>query len=148
MTGFDIDRRKVLKASGVALTAAVAGCLGDDDDGNGDVPDAVADHLSDANNYDGTLTDLTGQDEVEVTVGPGGDFSYDPAAILIDAGTTVNWTWDSSGHSVTSVEGDEFDSDIQNEGFEFSHTFDNPGNHLYVCEPHTAQGHLGAVVVE
>ena len=149
MTGFDIDRRKVLKAGGVAVTIAVAGCLGDDDDTDDDAPEEVANHMSDANAYDG-VEDHTGESSVTIDNGTNGpDYAFEPAAIQVDPGTEVTWTWVSDGHSVESVDGpEEFDSGIENEGFEFSHTFEEEGISLYQCGPHQAIGHLGAVVVE
>ncbi len=154
MTEFELDRRKVLKAGGAALTIGVAGCLGDDDDdGNGadgDVPDEVDDFLSDANGYDGSITDMTGEDSITIENGGNSpDYEYDPVAVRVDVGTEVTWEWVSDGHSATSNSGPEdFDSGIENEGYEFSHTFDEEGVVLYECTPHVAVGQLGAVVVE
>ena len=157
MTAIDITRRNVLLASGVALTVGLAGCTGDDDNGDGNGNgngngDSLEDHLADANNYDGSFTDMTGEDEVTVTVTDADGNSYDPAAIEIDPGTTVVWEWVDDGHSVTHEplgEQDEelFDSDIQNTGHEFDYTFDDAGDYAIFCIPHRAQGHLGGVRV-
>ena len=38
----------------------------------------------------------------DVTVAPGGSFTFDPSTVNISVGDTVRWTWDGSGHSVTS----------------------------------------------
>ena len=38
----------------------------------------------------------------EVTVAPGGSFTFDPSTVNISVGDTVRWTWAASGHSVTS----------------------------------------------
>lgn len=153
MTEFDINRRTVLKAGGATLMLGVAGCVGDDDDGNGgdsDVPSEVDDYLSDANGYDGSITDMTGEDSITIENGPNEpDYEYDPAAVRIDAGTEVTWEWVTDGHTVTADEGPaDFDTAIENEGFEFSYTFDEEGIVLYECAPHAAIGQLGAVVVE
>ncbi len=52
-------------------------------------------------------------------------------------GTTVTWTnYDSIGHTVTSDEGDEFRSPLFGSNETFSHTFNQPGEYLYHCEPH------------
>lgn len=159
MTAFDPDRRKVLLAGGAALTVGLAGCTGDDDDDDDD-PDtpeeAVDDWLSDANGYSdtGDIVDETGQEELDVTVGPGGALEFDPVAARIDEGTTVTFTYDSGGHSVTYEGGptdDSFDDGGagSEEGRTFEHTFDNgTGEVLYFCSPHRAQGHLGAFIVE
>jgi len=152
MTEFDIDRRKVLKAGGVTMMIAVAGCLGDDDDDgpDDDVPDEVHDHMSDANGYDGSAEDMTGEGAVTIQNGINSpDYEYDPAVVRVDAGTEVTWEWASDGHSVEHVDGPgDFDSGIENEGYDFSYTFDEEGVVLYECGPHSGIGHLGAVVVE
>lgn len=148
MTASD-SRRRLLEAGGVALTISLAGCLDlfeDDIEFDDDVPDEVADHLSGANNVDGSITDRTGEDEITIQNGAGG-LAYDPALVRIDAGTTVTWEWAESGHTVTSEQtpGDtSFDSD----GDELTETFDEPGNVLYYCRPHRGAGHVGAIIVE
>ena len=66
------------------------------------------------------------------------DFAFAPANIVIDAGTTVTWTnYDSAGHTVTSDEGDELESELLSQTQTFSHTFDTPGEYFYHCEPHS-----------
>ena len=66
------------------------------------------------------------------------DFAFAPANIVIDAGTTVTWTnYDSVDHTVTSDEGDVFDSERFGEDGTFRHTFDTPGEYYYHCEPHS-----------
>lgn len=113
----------------------------------------VDDHLSETDNYDGTVADFTGQEQVTVTVGKAGDYEqfyvFDPPAIRVDAGTEVVWEWVGEvGHNVVEADG-EFESNLQNEaGSEFSHTFEESGTYLYHCEPHEALGQKGAVVVE
>lgn len=150
-------------ASGATMFTAIAGCSGGGDDGGddggdggdggsgGDVPSEVDDHLSDANNYDGSVEDMTGQDSVTIEngTGEGDSFAFDPAAIRIDSGTEVTWEWVSNGHTVTVDSGPaDIDTEIKNEGHTMSHTFDEAGNVLYVCTPHQALGQLGAVIVE
>ena len=150
MTAPNRRRRRLLSASAGAATLALAGCLGffqEDIDFDDDVPEEVQDHLSNANGVDGSITDRTGEEEITVGVGPNGNFQFDPALVEVDAGTTITWEWDSSGHSVTSVSGDQYDSDDRAAGATFTHTFDSPGNHLYKCDPHEDTGHLGAVIV-
>jgi halocyanin-like protein len=118
--------------------------------GAGEVPDEVDSYLSEADQYDGSLEDMTGEDEVTVDVGAGSDgLAFDPAAIQVDSGTTVTWEWTGEGgaHNVVDEEG-EFESELQEEeGATFEHTFEEEGNYLYYCNPHRTQGMLGAVVV-
>ena len=66
------------------------------------------------------------------------DFGFAPANIVIDAGTTVIWTnYDGVGHTVTSDEGDELDSERFGKDGTFRHTFDTPGEYYYRCKPHS-----------
>lgn len=158
MVDYSVNRRHVLAATGTALTVGLAGCSGGDDgDGsNGssdlDVPSEVQTWLDDedANNAD-SVEDLTGQSEVTIVNGEGGNFQFAPAVARISTGTTVTWEWDSAGHSCTSQQtpsGESFDSGIQGEGSTFEQTFDTAGNVLYFCNPHRANGHVAALIVE
>jgi halocyanin-like protein len=170
----DTDRRTFVKLAGAAaITPAIAGCSsGGNGNGNGngggngngdtptdggnggggDVPQEIADHLDGANLYEGSIEDLTGQDEVTVSVGGGDGLAFDPPAIRISSSTTVVWEWTGAGgsHNVASVEGSEsdFTSDYySSEGETFEQSFDNTGIQLYVCEPHATQGMRGAIEV-
>jgi len=146
MTTF--DRRTVLRAGGVALTAAVAGCLSGNNFG-----DDLESHLEDVGNYDGTIEDHTGESEVTVQNGDVSGISqtyvFEPPAIRINQGTTVTWSWSgTAGHSVTE-ENETFDSGVRSgPGESFSYEFDETGTYLYVCSPHSGLGQKGAVVVE
>ncbi|MDS0276889.1 halocyanin domain-containing protein [Halomicroarcula sp. S1AR25-4] len=126
----------------------------DTEDGSGgDVPSDVSDYLSDVGNFDGTVADETGTGNVEVTVGAegnGGAYAFAPAAVRIDAGTDVNWSWTGEGgsHNVVHEEG-EFESDLVTEsGNDFQHTFESAGVYLYYCQPHKSLGMKGAIIVE
>ncbi|MCH7698211.1 MAG: cupredoxin domain-containing protein [Chloroflexi bacterium] len=66
------------------------------------------------------------------------DFGDAPANIVIDAGTTVIWTnYDGVGHTVTSDEGEELESEQFSKTETFRHTFDTPGEYYYHCKPHS-----------
>lgn len=119
-----------------------------------DEPPDVDSHLADVDNYDGSIEDFTGEEEVVVETGATHDgddpFFFDPPAVRVDEGTTVVWEWAGEGgaHNVAHV-GGAFESDIEDaEGETFSHTFEESGTYLYVCQPHRALGMKGAVVVE
>jgi serine/threonine-protein kinase len=170
-----LSRRRYVAGTGAALTlGTLAGCSGGGDGGDGsdgsdgsdggdsgptaldDVPSEIDTYLSEgeARMYDGTILDYTGQDEVSVAVGAGDvGFAFDPAAIRVDAGTTVVWEWtgEGGGHNVASAEGAEADFDngetAMEEGYTFEQTFDAAGVKLYECTPHRANGMLGAVEV-
>ena len=133
-------------AAGAAATAAVAA-------GAGTAAAAYDGWLDDVDNYDGTY-DFRGEEEVHVTVGAGDDgLLFDPAAILIDEGTTVVWEWTGEGgqHNVEHVDGDAFESELTaEEGHTFEHTFDDAeegDTFNYVCAPHEAVEMKGAVAV-
>src|SRR6056297_3185964 len=167
----NLSRRRYLAGTGAALTiGTLAGCSGGGDGGDGgdgsdgssggggaavdDVPSEIDDYLSEARMYEGTIMDFTGQDEVTVEVGTGDvGFAFSPAAIRIDAGTTVVWEWTGEGgaHNVASVEGSasEFDNgeSVSEEGYTFERSFDSAGTQLYQCTPHQANGMLGAIEV-
>lgn len=141
-------RRGVLRAAGGATAAvAVASAAGPaaaqtDFDG----------WLSDVGNYDGTVVDATGEDEVTVEVGVqanGGAFGFGPAAVQVDPGTTVVWEWTGEGvpHNVVDEAGD-FESELISEaGFTYEQTFDAAGVVKYFCTPHRGLGMKGVVVV-
>jgi len=144
------SRRAILAAAGTSVTISVAGCVGQDEvEFDDEVPEPVAAHLSSANNVDGSITDRTGDSELRIAVGPGGNFAYDPALVRIDTGTAVTWEWESNGHTVTSLEGGfGVDTAQESTGHEVSYQFDQPGEYLYECRPHASAGHRGAIIVE
>ena len=97
---------------------------------------------------------------VDVAVGPAGAFVFDPDTVTIPVGTTVRWTWGSSGHSVTSGPPCQADSQycspdnmncagfiLNNAGFVYTHTFSEPGTYSYYCSAHCFLGMTGTVNV-
>jgi halocyanin-like protein len=109
-------------------------------------------YLSDDGTFDGTTADMTGQDEVTITVGAqgnGGAFAFDPSAVQIDPGTTVLWEWSGEGgsHNVVDEDGN-FESElVADEGHTFEYTFEEEGVFRYFCTPHKALGMKGVVAV-
>jgi len=104
--------------------------------------------FEDVPNFEGTA-DRTGEEEVTVTVGAGGDLAFDPPAVHVDSGTTVVFEWDQGFHSVAEKEsGERYASETADEpGTTYAVTFESDGVSTYVCEPHRAQGMKGAVAV-
>ncbi|WP_435349322.1 halocyanin domain-containing protein [Haloarchaeobius sp. HRN-SO-5] len=173
-----LDRRTFLTTTAAAAAlSTVAGCLGESSVGENtnDADDAsnpatTGDDQSDADagddesapdfggwfdnvgNFDGVV-DHTGESEVTVEVGAqgnGGAFAFGPAAVRVDAGTTVVWEWtgDGGSHNVSASDGG-FESDLVGDsGYTFEQTFDSAGTVKYVCTPHEGLGMKGAVVVE
>ncbi|MFC7072238.1 halocyanin domain-containing protein [Halovenus rubra] len=172
MTDFDRDRRKILKAGAAGLSLGLAGCIGpfadtqgvpgttdpseesesngEGDDGGTDPATMVDEYLTEnsANGYDGSIKDMTGQDSITIENGANEpEYEFGPAAVRVDVGTEITWEWASDGHSVRAVEGGDFDSGIENEGFTWSNTFEESGVVLYECQPHAAVGQIGAIIV-
>ena len=136
----DSSRRTFLAAAGTATATALAGCAdavlpGSRGDGAGSTADE--------------RVDRTGEATVEVVVGADGGFSYAPAHVRVDAGTTVTWTWtgQGGGHNVYAVD-ESFTSDlVADAGHTFEHAFEAPGLFRYVCTPHQTRGMRGSVEV-
>jgi plastocyanin len=59
-------------------------------------------------------------------------FRFVPWLVTIHPGDQVKWTWASSGHSTTSLNG-EWDSGIRDQGATFTHTFNSVGTFPYYC---------------
>ena len=168
-------RRFVIGTAATAATGALAGCSGNgggngngsgngngDMDGNGggnggaEGPEARAEAFvgdNEANQYGGSLEDMTGQDEVVIETGAGENgFAFSPSGVVVSAGTNVVWEWTGEGgaHNVVSEDGSdyEFESELTDEaGYTIEQTVDEAGAVLYACIPHRAQGMYGAVAV-
>jgi halocyanin-like protein len=166
-------RRRVLEATATTLLgASLAGCSGgggsgDDgssgESGSGGSADGSSGGSSGGSdpdfdgwfegvsNFDGVV-DETGSSEVTVTVGSeanGGNFGFDPAAVRVDAGTTVVWEWNGEGgsHNVAAEDGSLESELVAEEGHTFSHTVQEAETVKYACTPHETVGMKGAVVV-
>jgi amicyanin len=64
-------------------------------------------------------------------------FAFKPSNVNINKGDTVVWTnKDSAPHTVTSVSGDELDSQIMGGGQTYNHTFQTAGTYPYYCTLH------------
>lgn len=75
------------------------------------------------------------------------NFAFNPDTVTIKKGTTIIWTnMDSVQHTVTSVSGNEMDSDKLSKGQTYTHTFDTAGTYDYYCTIHPSMH--GTVVVE
>src|SRR5947207_11331716 len=97
---------------------------------------------------------------VDVTVAPGGSFTFNPSTVNISVGDTVRWTWAGSGHSVTSGPPCQADSQycspndmncasgiLSNTGTIYTHTFGRSGTYSYFCSAHCFFGMTGTVNV-
>jgi plastocyanin len=94
---------------------------------------------------------VTSAATVTVMVGPN-CFCFVPSSVTIHPGDTVQWTWSSSSHSSTSGSPGSpnglWDSQLQNQPFTFSHTFNTAGSFPYYCTAHgQCCGMVGTVTV-
>ncbi|MDS0280889.1 cupredoxin domain-containing protein [Haloarcula onubensis] len=143
-----MDRRTILRVSGVTLAAGLAGCGGS----------SSADTPAGSGTENDTLVEMTD------------DLAFEPSELTVSVGDTV--TWENTGsvpHSVTAYE-DElpdgatyfasggFDSEsaardnYPTEGAvgadeTYEHTFETAGEFPYFCIPHES-GMKGTIVVE
>jgi len=143
-----MDRRTILRMSGVALAGGLAGCGGS----------SSSDTPAGTETGSGTLVEMTD------------NLVFEPAEITVSVGDTV--TWENVGsvpHSVTAYEeqlpdgatyfaSGGFDSESAardayptegavDGGETYEHTFETTGEFPYFCIPHEA-GMKGTVVVE
>jgi plastocyanin len=74
------------------------------------------------------------------------NFSFEPSAITVAAGTKVTWTnHDDVPHTVVNADG-KFKSDALDTGDQFSFTFSEPGAYDYYCSVHPKM--TGKVIVK
>jgi len=166
------NRRKFLHLSGAATLAAIAGCTssGGNGNGNGDTTTTTESTnengndddtgtasfdgwLEDTDNFDGSVSDATGQDEVTIEVGASandGTFGFEPPAVSIDPGTTVVWEWidENNPHNVVGENLDFRSGDATNDtSTTFEQVFEDDVTVKYYCNPHRGMGMKGVVVV-
>jgi halocyanin-like protein len=155
----DVSRRAFVRtaAGATAVSAAAGSATGQEETesggGSGGPPD-YGSFFDGVGNFDGETVDATGQDTATVTVGAEGNtgaFAFDPPAIHVDNGATVQWEWtgEGGGHNVVSDGDGPLDSGsaVSQSGVNYEHTFEEDGIYPYVCVPHEGLGMKGAVVV-
>jgi len=156
----NVSRRAFMRtATGATVAAAATGTAAgqeETEEGGGESagPPDYGSWFSDVGNFDGETVDARGQDTVTVTVGADGNtgaFAFDPPAVHVDNGATVEWEWsgEGGGHNVVSDGDGPLDSGsaVSSAGVNYEHTFENDGIYQYVCSPHQGLGMKGAVVV-
>ena len=123
-----VNRRTALRATAglvAAGTVGLAGCSGDD-----------------------------GPPENTVLVGPENQLVFEPDELTVSVGDEVTWTWESDGHNVvpsdqpSGADWSGTGSDLYDEGYEYTYTFETAGTYEYVCTPHESAGMVGTVIVE
>ncbi|WP_254820801.1 cupredoxin domain-containing protein [Haloglomus halophilum] len=172
MTDRRARRRDLLRWGGIATAAALAGCSGSQDAGDGDDPtDTATGTPSPAASSGGPPgADVLGSEgslQSSATVRAGvldsdqgaGKFVFTPSVVFVEQGATVTWEIEGASHSVTAyAEGndrphripdgaDAWDSGLKEGGTTWERTFETTGVHNYFCKPHEGLGMVGIVVV-
>jgi plastocyanin len=172
MTEKHARRRDLLRWGGLATAAALAGCSGAQDTGDGDDPtDTPTGTPSPAASSGGPPgADVLGSEgslQSAATVRAGvldsdqgaGKFVFTPSVVFVEQGATVTWEIEGASHSVTAyAEGndrphrvpdgaDAWDSGLKEGGTTWERTFETAGVHNYFCKPHEGLGMVGIVVV-
>jgi len=167
-----MDRRQLLVTCGTVLTAGLAGCSGDGDNGGDETTtEATATETATETDMDedmGSPTptatetatsasmETTAEPAQTVTVAPGGSLSFDPETFEVAVGDTVKWEWDAAGHNVkasSTPDGAEWtgtpggDLDTFDGGHTYSYTFEVAGDYEYYCAPHQSAGMEGSFTV-
>jgi len=151
----------VATAAASAASSSAAAASGADaiQDGNTTQPEDGGNQTdgggnqSDGGGNDSAGGGLRGSGQTQtITVGPGGDFVFDPASVEILPGTQVVWEWESDNHNVEPESQPdsanwEGETEIFNTGHTYSHTFTVEGEYAYFCRPHLAAGMEGTVTV-
>lgn len=120
--------RRRLAAALLVATALLGACGGGDDEGTG-AEDATS-----------PAEDGTAGDAVRIA-----DFTFSPATLEVEAGTTVTFTnEDGFAHTATAKD-KSFDSGNLEQDATFEQTFDTPGTYEYLCAIHNSM--TGSVVV-
>lgn len=142
-----VTRRGFLRGATAGATATVAaGTAAGQETGSGG---------NASGNASGNQTGGGGGGSKTVEVGPGGNYVFSPGTeepLQITPGTTVNFVWKSDTHNIAVDSTPESASweghtPIEDEGFEYSHTFETLGTYEYHCDPHQNQGMVGTVEV-
>ncbi len=152
------SRRTTIASLASVAGVAIAGCFSEFNRNDNDALDSeeLAHEFledNDANLYDGSFVDRTGEAEVRIRVGGGDDNAFEPPAVRISNGATVIWEWTGDGdHNVVPMEDSEIqdwgqESTMRRDGHILEDTFDDMGAALYMCEPHAAQDAYGALLV-
>jgi plastocyanin len=135
--GTPVSRRAAL-ATAVGVVGSLAGCLG-----RPSFPDA------------------------DVVAGPDRQLTFEPADLTVSVGDTVRWGFESGGHNVCGRPSDTSTASLPDDGTPFAsyapdespdrrlvprgetyeHTFETPGEFVYVCYPHRQSGMKGTVEV-
>ena len=140
----DRHRRPILATVAILATMIVLGACSSSgtstspDTTKGAVATSAAGAVTDGGSGSGTprgsVVGGKGQ-TVKVSIA---NFAFDPHAIEVAAGTTIEWTNDDTApHTATSTQAPKsFDSKDLAKGETYSETFTEPGTYQYYCQIH------------
>jgi plastocyanin len=88
----------------------------------------------------GGTTSGTASQVVKLNPDPNTVGRYDPPAVTVSKGQTIEWDWiaNDAQHSVTSDDTTTFDSGLCSAGTKFFVTFNSTGDFKYHCTIHAA----------
>jgi len=160
----DVTINELIVMVNIALgSAPVSDCSTGDSDGNGAIAinEIIAAVNAALNGCSGVAPTPTPMSTTHMVLVGSDGFSFSPSSLTIQVGDTVEWSWSSSGHTVTS--GSQCSADGQfcspsdsncastppsNQGATYSHTFSAAGTFPYFCIPHCDFGMVGTIVVQ
>jgi len=160
----DVTVNELIVMVNIALgSAPVSDCPAGDADGNGviSINEVIAAVNAALNGCTGVAPTPTPMATTHMVLVGAEGFSFSPPSLTIQVGDTVQWSWSSSGHTVTS--GSQCSADGQfcspsdsncasaptsNRDATYSHTFSTAGTFPYFCIPHCGFGMVGTIVVE
>ena len=141
-----VSRRAFLRGTaGAAAVAGASGTAGAQDEGGGGGGDGGGNGGGGDGGGGGG-----GTQQVDVV-----NYAFNPGTeepLEIKPGTQVKWVWKSDGHNIV-VENKPDDSKweghepLEDEGFEYTHTFETKGEYSYFCEPHKDLGMVADLTV-
>jgi plastocyanin len=160
----DVTINELIVMVNVALgSAPVADCPTGDSDGNGEIAinEIIAAVNTALNGCTGVAPTPTPMSTTHMVLVGSDGFTFSPSSLTVQVGDTVEWSWSSSGHTVTS--GSQCSADgqfcspgdsncasapLSNQGATYSHTFSTAGTFPYFCTPHCDFGMVGTIVVQ
>lgn len=161
-----LTRRRVLRATGIAVGTSLAGCTGGESEqtteqahADEDQHGTESDHQEGSGHGHGSIGDPVEHATVKMTT-EDGEYHFEPHIVRVKKGGTVSFVNESGSHSSTAYHPDNdgplrmpdsataWDSgSLSDAGEEFEHTFQTEGVYDFFCTPHESVGMVGSVIV-
>ena len=151
-----MERRQLLKTTGILATGGVTSLAGCSSSENGDGGDG------ETTTTETEETGGSGGSNTVMMITEGSEYYFDPIGLFVESGDTVTFEIQSGSHSATAYkegtssasvtripEGAEtFNSEtLSEQGSTYEHTFETTGTYDYFCIPHKTLGMVGRIVV-